>query len=89
MKDGGLSIRLREGSELPWKLPASPPMGGSHVSGPSCWCREQQKWRIQGWLSHLLELFKEGHSGLGTLQGKLFDGIVLAASTTPVRVLVM
>jgi hypothetical protein len=68
------------------------------VSGPSCWCWEQ-KWQILGWLGHLLELFKEGHSGLGTLQSefegsnvhkssslglRLFTGVVLAAGATPV-----
>lgn len=41
------------------------------VSDPSCRCWEQQKSQIPGWLSHLLELFKEGHSGLGALQGEL------------------
>lgn len=33
--------------------------------------QEQEKWQVLGWLGHLLELFKEGHSRLGALQGEL------------------
>lgn len=59
------------------------------ASGPCCRCWEQQKWQILGWPGHLLELFKEGHSGLGTLQSELLNGIVLAAGATSVRVLIV
>lgn len=73
-------------------------------SGPSCWYQEQQVWQILRWPGHLLEFFKEGHSGLGALQSefedsnadrssalglRLFNGVVLAASAAPVRILVV
>lgn len=74
------------------------------VLDPSRWCQKQQKWQILGWPGHLLELFKEGHSRLGTLQSefegsnadrssalglRLFNGIVLAAGATSVRILIV
>lgn len=45
--------------------------------------------RGSGGLDPLLELFKEGHSRLGALQGELLNGVVLAAAAAPVRVLVV
>lgn len=71
MKGVGFSARLGEGPELHGSSQPAHPRVAPTVSEPSCRCREQQKWQIQGWLSRLLELFKEGHSGFGALQGEL------------------
>ena len=53
--------------------PLGPPSGGSRGVGPipSMPGADGQKQPILGWPGHLLELFKEGHSGLGALQGEL------------------
>lgn len=70
MKGAGLSAQPGKAPELRGSPhPARPRMAPS-VSGPSHRCCKQ-KWPILGWLGHLLELFKEGHSGLGALQGEL------------------
>lgn len=89
MKGGGLSTKLGEILELLQESPGSPLGVVSTALDPSRWCQEQQKWQILGWPGHLLELFEEGHSGLGTLQSELFNGIVLAAGAAPIRILVV
>lgn len=71
MKGVGLSTQLGKVPELPRKLPASPPTMTPTVSDPSLWCREAADVTDPGVAGHLLELFKEGHSGLGALQGEL------------------
>lgn len=53
--------------------PLGPPSDGSRGVGPipSVPRAGVRKQLILGWPGHLLELFKEGHSGLGALQGEL------------------